>query len=136
MAILKIDWRPEIAVLRRFGSTFLLSAAVFVVVLWFMTGNGQLTWAVGATLGVAGGLMVLAPSFGGRYAYLLLMAPAFVIGSVVSRLLVGVLYYCVVTPIGLVMRLMGRDPLGLVLDGRESYFMDVVSGGERHERPY
>jgi hypothetical protein len=44
------------------------------------------------------------------------MYAAFPIGWVVSHVMLALIYYGVMTPIGLVMRLLGRDPLKRKLD--------------------
>ena len=52
------------------------------------------------------------------------MILAFPIGWVVSRLLLAILFYGVVTPMGLVLRLGGRDPLRLARPAaRTTYWM-------------
>ena len=63
-------------------------------------------WAVAA----AGLVGVLRPGFL-RPVYVLWMALAFPIGWTVSHLLLLIVYYLVLTPIGLLMRLFGYDPL-------------------------
>ncbi len=40
-----------------------------------------------------------------------------------TRVLLGVVYYLVMTPTGIVMRLMGRDPLDRTLGDRPSYWV-------------
>ena len=46
------------------------------------------------------------------------------LGKIVSPIALGILFYGVVTPIGLVMRLTGKDPLRLKLDpGAASYWI-------------
>jgi hypothetical protein len=44
------------------------------------------------------------------------MTFAFALGWVNTRLILGVVFYLIFTPTGLVMRLLGKDPLGLRLD--------------------
>jgi hypothetical protein len=47
-----------------------------------------------------------------------------VLGKVVSPIALGILFYGVLTPVALIIRLLGRDPLRLRLDpGAESYWM-------------
>ncbi len=41
-----------------------------------------------------------------------------------TRVLLGVVYYLVMTPTGIVMRLMGRDPLDRRLKDRPTYWID------------
>jgi hypothetical protein len=52
--------------------------------------------------------------------------------TVVGRLAVGVLFFCVLTPLGLILRLAGRDPLRLCFDRRApSYWVERASAGGR-----
>ncbi len=41
-----------------------------------------------------------------------------------TRILLGVVYFVVMTPTGIVMRLLGRDPLDRRLKDRPSYWVD------------
>jgi hypothetical protein len=78
-----------------------------------------------AALGAPGVLLILgallAPSWLApvqRY----WMAVGMVLGAFWSRVLLGLFYYVVVSPVGLVMRLVGRDPLDQRLRTGESYW--------------
>jgi hypothetical protein len=52
------------------------------------------------------------------------MAMAFALGLIVSSILLTIFYYVVVTPIGLVARLVGKDFLSLKLDSKaQSYWV-------------
>lgn len=66
-------------------------------------------WIVGAAIQV---LSLISLSLT-RYVYIVWMTLAFPIGLVMSTVVVSLFYYLLITPIGLVMRMMGRDKLGL-----------------------
>jgi hypothetical protein len=51
-----------------------------------------------------------------RYVYLAFNYAAFPIGYVVSHVILAATYYLVITPIGLLMRLLGRDPMQRTFD--------------------
>ena len=54
------------------------------------------------------------------------------LGKVVSPIALGILFYSVITPIGAVMRLTGKDPLRLKLDsGTDSYWISRKPPGPR-----
>ena len=56
----------------------------------------------------------------------LLSLAAFPVGFVVSHLVLAILFFGVLTPAGLLMRLLGRDPLERKFDeGRKSYWVDL-----------
>src|SRR5207249_9397717 len=48
------------------------------------------------------------------------------LGKVVSPVALGILFYCVIAPIGVLARLAGKDPLRLKLDsGANSYWIQI-----------
>ena len=60
-----------------------------------------------------------------RAAFQLLSLIAFPIGFVLAHVLMAAIYYLVITPMGLVMRLLGRDVIGRRLEPqRTSYWHD------------
>jgi len=124
MSIGKIDWRPGGPALRRFGRSVLIGSLLIATLLWF--GKG---WRTAATvLAISGGGIGLLGLTGLRIAlpgYWLWMGIAFVMGNIVSRLALAVVYYLVLTPIGLVGRLAGRDRLALRPTARESHWVDI-----------
>jgi hypothetical protein len=64
-----------------------------------------------AAVGVAGAITILAAPPLGRKVYRGWMLAAVPIGWTVSHLVLAIAYYGVLTPIGLAMRLVGRDPM-------------------------
>ena len=77
------------------------------------------TWAVTlAVLLIAPALV--APGILGP-AYRLWMKLAEVLAWINTRILLGVVFYLVVTPIGLIMRLLGRDPMRRQLEANGEY---------------
>lgn len=104
-----------------FGVIF---AAVFGVlgnVVWWQSGSlyaAQVLWGIGA--GGAALYYVVRPLRVPFYhAWMALVLP---IGWLVSRLLLGFVYYGIVTPLGLLMRLFGRDKLGMRFDPEASSY--------------
>lgn len=74
--------------------------------------------------------------------YKLWMGLAIVLGAIVSRVILTLLFYVVVTPIGLLRRLFGGDGLGLKRDkDRETYWIkrdeeDRIKPPEKYEKMY
>jgi hypothetical protein len=78
-------------------------------------------WSVGVALGL---LYYAVPSLR-RPLYLGWMYAVYPIGWTVSHVLLGVLYYLVVTPVGLVLRALGRDPMHRRFDpAAETYWLE------------
>ena len=46
------------------------------------------------------------------------------LGKIVSPLIMGIIFFLVVTPIGLIMRLLGKDVLNLKYDKNKSYWIE------------
>ncbi len=107
---------------------------------------GLLLWRGKAGFPVAAGVAVLFAAGGlfspQRLAFVhrLWMMLALVLGWLTTRVVLTVLYFAVITPIGLFARLTGRDPLDLKLAGnRESYWVrrpDEPSEGRRYETQF
>lgn len=90
---------------------------------WFGAWNVALgLWTVGAAGAVA---IWLVPSLGRRI-YLGWMLAGAPIGWTLSHAVLAIVYYVVLTPIGLIMRLVGRDPMQRKLDraGKGSYWIE------------
>ncbi len=122
---------------RNFGILF-GSIAAALAGYWLYRGSPVWAWAAAA----AGffwttaffGYPVLKPLYSGWMAF------AFALGWVNTRLLLGLFYYLVVTPIGVVLRLTGKDLLGRKIDrGAESYWIErkeEVRDMKRYERMF
>jgi hypothetical protein len=118
-----IPFDPPRRTLRQFAG---LSLVIFGgLAVWNYFAKGQVvSSAILAALALAIGLPGLAWPRLIRPVYVGAMIAAFPIGWVVSRLLLAILYYGVVTPMGLVLRLSGRDALRLArLAERTTYWM-------------
>ena len=109
------NWRPGTVEKRAFARSLIIGfpilAAVFAVVGFWRTGawpHGMLRLGLGGC--GAGVVLWLLPQIA-RPFYLAWYFIACCVGFVMSNLLFAVFFYAVITPIGLVMRLLGRDPL-------------------------
>ena len=115
MSLIRIDHDPSVRNLNIFGAIWLV---FFASVGWMVLRNG------GSVLGASavGALAILVPLIGWfvpkfmRLAFLGLAYVAFPIGFVVSFLIMMVVYYLVLSPIGLMMKLVGYDPMQRTLD--------------------
>ena len=111
--MLPINRNPSAHELNRFRRLWLPLFVVFAGgVAWWQLDSpmtAAVVWAIGATLVALG----LSSAEHGRTLFVGLQTITYPIGLVVSTIALMVLFYGVFTPIGWVMRLMGRDPLRL-----------------------
>ena len=109
MAILDVSWNPSRRDLRVFAA---LQPAFWGIIAWYrwraeQTNLALILLAVGITLGVVG---FLSEAFCRRL-YVGWMVVFFPVGWVVSHVVMALVFYLVLTPIGLVMRLSGHAPI-------------------------
>jgi saxitoxin biosynthesis operon SxtJ-like protein len=100
--------------LRSFG---LLTGAIWAVIgvlPWVFRGAPLRTWAL-VLGGLLAGFAVVWPA-ALHYPYRGWMALGHALGWINSRILLSLVFYLVVTPMGFVMRLFGRDPMNRKLD--------------------
>lgn len=89
--------------------------------IWRQTGIGGLPLAF-CLLGVAGAVVGVLWPFAVRPVCQGMHLAPFPIGWAMSHLVLGALYYCILTPIGLLLRLAGRDLLTRKLDPAASTY--------------
>ena len=139
MALIEVDWRPPKKQLRQFAVLFVVFAAGFGTLGWF-TGRplwlSQTLWGLAAVVGLLG---LVAPA-AVRPVWVVMMAVALPIGMVVSTVLMVLIFYLILTPIGFVMRLTGYDPMRrrVAAGGARSYWIErrPVTDVRRYFRQY
>jgi hypothetical protein len=113
--MIQIDWDPSRRALRQFA------AVAFV----FLAGAATVAHLRGRSAGTVAALLAAAVAVGVcawlrprtlRLLYVLLSLAAFPIGLVVSQLILLVVFYGVMTPLGFLARLVRPDPLRLRMD--------------------
>lgn len=134
--MIEINKDPSARELRHFGCLFLPVFCVVVGGMLFKRGlpmGAAAVWGAGA-LGLLVGAaapLALKPLFvGWLYA-------AYPIGWLVSHVILAALYYLVMTPMGLLMRVVGRDALALRRDPKAAtYWVErrKAPQGQRTER--
>jgi len=124
MKAIEINFNPETRVLRQFGWIALVAFGVLGgFILWrrglFGLDFGAVTspaayalWGVGAVSAV---LAVVAPR-ANRFLYVGLSLITYPIGYLLSYVLMGLLFYGMLTPVNAVFRLIGRDAMGRRFD--------------------
>ena len=123
MSLVEINWNPEKKELREFGLIAVVVLSAASIILRFRFGVAGI-WAL--TPGAAGFcicLITLVSAKAARIIYLGLTFAALPIGFVVSIFLMGIFYFLVLTPIGIIFKLLGRDLLSRkFLPGAATYW--------------
>jgi hypothetical protein len=103
-----IKWHPDRRELRRFAVAMLIGFTVLGAVAAWRGGGISTTaivlWSAGVVLAIAA--LVPKP---GRLAYLAVYLPTSIIGYVVSNVILALMFFFVITPLGIILRLMGKD---------------------------
>ena len=114
---------PSIRELRQFAALWLLFFTVMTLILWHRTGaitTALIIWGAALTVSVLGFLF---PKLM-RWVYLGMSYLAFPMGWVVSHVLLALIFYLLVTPVALVLKMLGHDPLERSTDpSRNSYWV-------------
>jgi hypothetical protein len=124
MALIDVDWNPPRNQLRQFAVLFLIFIGGLGTVLYFKGKPlivSEILWNLSWVVCLAG--LIYPPLV--RPVYVVMMAVALPIGFVVSTILMLIIYYLILTPIGLVMRLFGYDPMRMrPAAGTESFWIE------------
>ena len=120
--------------IRKFGLVIAIALGVIGSFVYVKFGNLDVAgwlWGIGLLFLILGFILpsVLRP------VYRIWMLLAYFIGGIVSRVILTVLFYVVLTPTGLVLRLFGKDVLDQKFDKRrESYWVKKDLSGHTKEQ--
>lgn len=121
----KINWKPERRDIRYFAFTLGIVAVLLALVVLAASSLESALHVLAAGLLLSGLCYFVTPV--GRLVYLIWMAVTFLLNWIVSPIVTSIIYYLVLTPIGLFYRLTGRDELRLKKpEGRDSYFDPIT----------
>jgi hypothetical protein len=129
MSMVEINWRPSQKELRKFGVTVIIGFGVIGLIFQFIAGNinsAYISYITGAILGIPAltGTVIALPC------YWVWMGVAFVMGNIVSRLLLGLFFFIIITPMGTIRR-MFNDKLRLRRPDTTSNWNDLPQDGGR-----
>jgi hypothetical protein len=116
------SWHPSRRELRQFGIAAFFAFGILGAILRYhfeLTTAPWIIWGLASVCGIGG---IVAP-FKVYPLYLLVTLIALPIGLIVSNLVLGLIYYGIMTPLGWILRLTGRDPLRLAKRDRATYWM-------------
>ena len=147
MKLVELNLDPDKKTLKQFGFVALVAFAVLgALILWK---RKLLFWDLGPAapttayvlwgLGVVSALFSLIAPAANRFLYIGLILVTFPIGFVMSYLVMGLIFFLVLTPIGFLFRLIGRDPLRRRFDRTATtYYVPhkEVENVERYFRQY
>ena len=108
--MIDLNLNPSRKELRQFSVALIVATAVVGGLLWGKLGANPWSYALWIG-GPVAGLIGLALPIAIKPVFIALSVVAFPIGMVVGTLAMAVVYYLVITPLGVVFRLSGRDPL-------------------------
>ncbi len=111
MSLVEINWNPEKGQLRMFGLTAVIVLGAVAISLRFVFGVSGVAALLVASVGLCIFVVSLISIKAVRIIYLGLTFAAMPIGLVISFLLMATFYFLILTPVGLVFRLLGRDVL-------------------------
>lgn len=134
--MISINWEPNIKELRKFGLVTMIVFAGISLLFIIFKGVGNAGFYIAIFGAVLGGSTVAAPRLM-KWFYLLWMGIAFILGNIVSRMILAVIFYIICTTISLLMKLTGRDRLMLKKHKVESYWKEcaeVENDKELYER--
>ena len=115
MAIIEINTNPSKKELRWFGAMLVVFVFALGTLVWWQFDAptaAQRIWTGGGVLSL---VYVVGPPLR-RWIFVGWIYAAFPIGWTVSHVLLGLIYYVVITPIGVLLRLFKGDPLERQLD--------------------
>jgi len=122
MSLIRINKNPSRRQLRVFGLAWLVFLGLLGWESWLRGRHSaaEAAWALAAVVPLAG---LLSPRFL-RSVHLAMSYATYPIGFVVSRVVLALVYYLALTPIGLTMRLFRYDPLSRRFDPKaRSYWI-------------
>jgi hypothetical protein len=137
MSIVNIEWRPRPTELRTFGLWMCALCAMAAAACYWIKDAPRLAIGVAAFGTLTAILSVVLPRAALRV-YWMWMGLALAVGYLMTPVLLALFYYGVVTPIGLLARITGRDRLHLRRRSVATYWADAAppQPRERYERQF
>ncbi|NQT03149.1 MAG: hypothetical protein HQ580_14065 [Planctomycetes bacterium] len=124
MSLVEIDWNPKRKQLQSFGKIAIAATAIISLLVYILKGVA-IQWAL---IIFAAGIIIFLISMISlkltKMIYLGMILVTLPIGLAVSFIFLAVFYYLLLSPLGLIFRLLGRDPLCRKFDpAAKSYWL-------------
>ena len=137
MSMVVINWKPDVRERRKFGLTMVIGCAVVGIAFHFLFAKPHVAVAWYIFGGVAG-VLGLSGTKAVMPVYWAWMGFGFIMGNIVSRVTMAIIYYLLITPMGHIRRLAGHDDLQLRKTKNDSYWVALkrVADPSRYERQF
>lgn len=131
--MIEIDWRPDDRTLKQFGFIALFGFSFLAAIAWFEVlvfsfGLGEMRPIVAGGFATLAGVSTLFSLIAPRAnlpIYIGLTILAYPIGFVLSHFIMGLLFFGMITPLGLIFRVIGKDPMNRRFEpAAETYWSD------------
>ena len=122
--------KTSIKDLKSFGFTMGLILSIISAALFYYNNNIFQTIAILSSVFIGFGVLlpiVLKPI------YMVWMIFALIFGWIMTRVILGIVFYFIITPIGLLTRLLGEDFLGLRITNSNSFWKQRNSADEMNQ---
>ncbi|MHB2025286.1 MAG: SxtJ family membrane protein [Elusimicrobiota bacterium] len=125
-----MNWNPNDKKIRRFGLSLAASSAALGL-LSRITNHSKSPWVIGA--GIICGALSATSSRAGLWIYRLVLGTAAILAAGFALIILTVFYYCALTPLALILRLMGRDELRLEEPDAESFWIPLPAPNKKNQ---
>ena len=136
MSMVQINWNPDATELRKFGVAMIVGFGL-IGGAFYLYGNQEV--AKGCFIfGAIAGALGLTGTRAALPVYLPWMAIAFVMGNIMSRVLLALIFYTLITLIGTIRRILGVDKLQLKRPSGNSYWKktEALSPDQDYEKQF
>ena len=135
MSLVTVNWRPTPKQMRIFGLSLIIGFGLIGWVGLYKFASDTPSFVMWAFAAVSGPIALLNLKIA-LPIYWVFTGVGFILGSIISRILLALTFYLVATPMGLLGRLIGRDRLSLKRTDAATYWLDVppISGDAPYER--
>lgn len=126
MSLVSINWRPQKAELQKFGIVTLIGFLIiglFLLIFSESPVKSYYAWGVGVIIGLPALSGIRSIAMPG---YILWMGIAFIMGNIISRLILLLVYYLCLTPLALLGKVVGRDRLQLKKAEKTTYWENIA----------
>jgi hypothetical protein len=139
----EVNWNPGIVERRKFAMSIAIGLPFVALALGWLGWLRSDSWSPWTSwlAGCGGGLglvLRLAPRFAKPF-YVIWYGLGCCVGLIVGNIAIAAIFYLVITPAGLLLRIFGRDPMERRFEpGRKTYWNDAekVEEVERYFRQY